>query len=108
MALLCGLDSVGCQGRRLELLDCGRMHSVTEQLVFRNACWCAWQESNLLPLAPQASALSGELQARAVQFRRASIVVVAVLNVGASRLLTTTSATKTDLCHDATRTGGRA
>ncbi len=25
--------------------------------------WCAWQESNLLPLAPQASALSGELQA---------------------------------------------
>ena len=26
--------------------------------------WCAWQESNLLPLAPQASALSGELQAR--------------------------------------------
>jgi hypothetical protein len=28
------------------------------------ASWCAWQESNLLPLAPQASALSGELQAR--------------------------------------------
>src|SRR6266851_8740822 len=28
------------------------------------ARWCAWQESNLLPLAPQASALSGELQAR--------------------------------------------
>src|ERR1700694_3409572 len=26
--------------------------------------WCAWQESNLLPLAPQASALSGELQAQ--------------------------------------------
>ena len=25
---------------------------------------CAWQESNLLPHAPQACALSGELQAR--------------------------------------------
>ena len=27
------------------------------------AWWCAWQESNLLPHAPQACALSGELQA---------------------------------------------
>jgi hypothetical protein len=28
-----------------------------------NVGWCAWQESNLLPHAPQACALSGELQA---------------------------------------------
>src|SRR4051812_465777 len=27
--------------------------------------WCAWQELNLRPLAPEASALSAELQARA-------------------------------------------
>jgi hypothetical protein len=67
------------------------------------ARWCAWQESNLLPLAPQASALSGELQARVVQFRRASIAAVAALNAAASRLLTTTSATKTDLCQAANR-----
>ena len=32
------------------------------RLEFR--AWCAWQESNLLPHAPQACALSGELQAR--------------------------------------------
>ena len=70
----------------------------------RQARWCAWQESNLLPLAPQASALSGELQARVVQFRRASIAAVAALNAAASRLLTTTRATKTDLCQDANRT----
>src|SRR6266850_900388 len=63
----------------------------------RRAAWCAWQESNLLPLAPQASALSGELQAQVVQFRRASIAAVAALNAAASRLLTTTRATKTDL-----------
>jgi hypothetical protein len=31
-----------------------------------SARWCAWQESNLLPLAPQASALSGELQAHSI------------------------------------------
>src|SRR5438105_6672954 len=31
--------------------------------------WCAWQESNLLPHAPQACALSGELQARKVGSR---------------------------------------
>src|SRR5207253_5742923 len=57
--------------------------------------WCAWQESNLLPLAPQASALSGDLQARVrrVQFRRGSIAAVAALNVFKSKLLTTTSAT---------------
>src|SRR5712692_27862 len=72
------------------------------------ARWCAWQESNLLPLAPQASALSGELQARAVQFSRASTAVVAVLNVFASRLVTTTKATKTDLCQQASRTGERS
>jgi hypothetical protein len=30
----------------------------------RRGGWCAWQESNLLPHAPQACALSGELQAR--------------------------------------------
>ena len=57
--------------------------------------WCAWQESNLLPLAPQASALSGELQAHVagVQFRRGSMSAVAALNVPKSKLLTTTKAT---------------
>src|SRR5436309_3824252 len=61
------------------------------------ARWCAWQESNLLPLAPQASALSGELQAQLtngrVQFRRASTAAVAERNVFKSRLLATIIAT---------------
>src|SRR5437868_11255538 len=74
------------------------------------APWCAWQESNLLPLAPQASALSGELQAhgRKAQFRRGSIAAVAAVNVVRSRLLTTTSATNTERCPHANRTEGRS
>src|SRR2546426_307573 len=73
------------------------------------APWCAWQESNLLPLAPQASALSGELQAQeGFQFRRASIAAVAALNVVRSRLPATTSATKTERCQQANRTEGRS
>src|SRR2546430_3814342 len=74
------------------------------------AAWCAWQESNLLPLAPQASALSGELQAhgRKAQFRRGSIAAVAALNVVRSRLLTTTRATNTERCQHANRTEGRS
>jgi hypothetical protein len=47
-------------------------------------------------------------QARVGQVRRASTAAVAALNVAASRLLTTTSATKTDLCQLASRTGGRS
>ena len=55
--------------------------------------WCAWQESNLLPLAPQASALSGELQARAVQFMRASIAAVTALKSAGCMLVTITRTT---------------
>src|ERR1700682_4493492 len=71
---------------------------------FGQARWCAWQESNLLPLAPQASALSGELQARAVQFKRASIAAVTALYAPSSRVLRTTSGTKTEGCQHASRT----
>jgi hypothetical protein len=76
----------------------------------RRSAWCAWQESNLLPLAPQASALSGELQAQVnarTQFRRGSIAAVATLKAAASRLLTTTSATNTERRQHASATGGR-
>src|SRR5207249_5105119 len=70
--------------------------------------WCAWQESNLLPLAPQASALSGELQARAHQFSRASTAAVPALKAVASRFVNTTRATKTFFCQQARRTGLRS
>src|SRR5205085_4685994 len=70
--------------------------------------WCAWQESNLLPLAPQASALSGELQARALQFSRASTAAVPALKAVASRFVKTTRATKTFFCQHARRTGVRS
>ena len=72
--------------------------------------WCAWQESNLLPLAPQASALSGELQAQGqalVQFRRGSIAAVAPFSTVTSTLLATTSATNTEWRQQANATGGR-
>src|SRR5437588_7321185 len=74
------------------------------------ARWCSWQESNLLPLAPQASALSGELQAlkTLVQFRRGSIAAVAALKAVRSRLLTTTSATNIERRQEANRTEGRS
>jgi hypothetical protein len=45
---------------------------------------------------------------RFAQFNRASMAVVAPLNVATSRLLTTTRATKTDLCQHASCTGARA
>src|SRR6266481_5900492 len=70
--------------------------------------WCAWQESNLLPLAPQASALSGELQARAHQFSRASTAAVPALKAVASRFVNTTRATKTFFSQVARRTGVRS
>ena len=38
--------------------------------------WCAWQESNLLPLAPQASALSGELQAPMFPSRPGTLIEI--------------------------------
>src|SRR3982074_3204763 len=44
--------------------------------------WCAWQESNLLPHAPQACALSGELQAR----QRMQFTAVALANAALDRL----------------------
>ena len=63
--------------------------------IFRSGIWCAWQESNLLPLAPQASALSGELQARALHVSRALTAAAPAWNDAVSRLVNTTTATKT-------------
>ena len=44
--------------------------------VLRQDKVCAWQESNLLPHAPQACALSGELQARQIPDAGCRVLII--------------------------------
>src|SRR5450759_5295160 len=74
----------------------------------RRCGWLDFHNQQCAKLVPCArSALSGELQARAVQFKRASIAAVTDLKAVGSRLVRTTNETKTDRRQHASRTEGR-